>query len=135
MKIPLFVVAAAILISGCSHQDPIERLMHEVSHEDVPSYPFKPIELPATATPEQLVSALSKRSVLDLGHFDFGSYKILEVRPVETESPMPPDTFTAVLLDTSLGKKIVLLRPLQHGTNLLHGTNWTGWYYRTYDAK
>ncbi len=102
--------------------------MAEVSHESVPSYPFKPIELPATATPEQLITALSKRSVLDLGHFDFTSYKISEIRSVETEPPMSK-RFTAVRLDTNLGQKIVLLRPVQHGTN------WMGRYYRTYDTK
>ena len=128
MKIAPLVTAAAILISGCSHRDPIDRLVHEVSHEDVPSYPFRPIDLPATATPAQLVSALSKRSALDLGHFDFGSYKISEIRPVQTEPPMS-EAFTAVLLDTSVGQKIVLLRPMQRGTN------WAGWYYRTYDSK
>src|ERR1700722_13262197 len=128
MKAWPFIILSAIFLVGCGHRDPIDRLVRKVSHENVPSYPFKRIELPATATPEQLISALSKRSALDLGHFDFTSYKISQIRPVLTEAPMS-ETFTAVLLDTSLGQKIVLLRPMQSGTNF------EGWYYRTYDAK
>ena len=128
MKAWHLIILTAVLLAGCGHQDPIERLMHRVSHESFPSYPFKRIELPATATPEQLIAALSKRSVLDLGHFDFTSYKISEIRSVQTEPPMS-QTFTAVLLDTSLGQKIVLLRPMGSGTNF------EGWYYRAYDAK
>lgn len=122
-----FLILTAFALTGC-HRDPIARLVHQVSYEDVASYPFNAIQLPPTATPEQLITALSKRSVLDLGRFDFHTYKISEIRPVQTEGPLVM-RYTAVLLDTELGQKIVLLRPMQSGTN------WYGWYYRTYDAK
>jgi len=102
--------------------------MHRVSHESVPSYPFNPIKLPATATPEELITALSKRGLSELGHFNFASYKLSEIRPVQTEPPIS-EKFTAVRLDTDRGQKIVLLRPMQNKTN------WIGWYYKIYDAR
>ena len=99
-----------------------------MSTESIPSYPFKPIDLPETATPDQLITALSKRSVLELGHFDFTVHKIVEIRSVQTEPPMS-QKFTAVLLDTSDGQKVVMLQPQTFDGK------WHGWYYRTYDTK
>ena len=122
------ILLSAVVVVGCGHRDPIERLMHEVSSEHVPSYPFKPIGLAATATPEELISALSKRGPSELGHFNFASYKISEIRPVQTEPPIS-EKFTAVRLDTDRGQRIVLLRPMQNKTN------WIGWYYKVYDAR
>lgn len=124
MKITSLIIAGAILISGCSRRDPIDQLMHELPHETVPSYPFKRIELPATATPEELLTALSKRGPGELGHFDFTSYKISQVRSVRPEPDPVSEAYTAVLLDTNLGRRIVLLRPMK-----------MGWYYRIYDFK
>ncbi len=117
-----------MVLAGCGPRDPVDRLMHRVSNETVWSYPFKAIDLPATATPEELVAALSKRRVLELGHFEFRGYKISQIRSVQTEPP-ESDKYTAVVLETSLGQKIVLLQPIQRGTN------WGGWYYETYDAE
>jgi hypothetical protein len=126
MRIALFIIVTAACLLGCSPRDPIDRLMTKLSNQDVPSYPFKPIELSETATPDQLVSALSKRSVLELGHLDFTTYKILNIRLVHD---VFKKNYTAVLLDTNLGQKIVLFQAL----NFKGG--WPGWYYRIYDAK
>ena len=80
MRVAFFAIVTAFCLLGCSARDPIDRLMAELSREAVvPSYPFKPIDLPETATPDQLISALSERSAHELGHFDFTSYKVLQV--------------------------------------------------------
>lgn len=127
MKVlPSIILSAAFLV-GCGHQDPIDRLVNKVSHESVPSYIFRPINLPATATPKELIAAIYKRGVVYSPGFAFATYEIVEVREVQIEPPRRK--FTAVLLDTDLGQKIVLLQPLGNETN------WHGWYYRTYDAK
>jgi len=114
MKFTSVVIAAAVLISGCSRQDSIDSLMKRVESESVPSYLFAPIQLPTNATPEQCIAVLTSRG-------DVHVQKILEVRPAHTSQ----ENFTAVLFDSDAGQKIVLLRPLH--------TN--DWYFKIYDAK
>src|SRR5262249_33570403 len=114
MRATLQAVLTATFLLGCSRQDPIDRLMVKVENQSVPSYVFKPIELPDTASPEQCISVLTSRGQLHLP-------KILQVRHAHASF----GSFTAVLLDSNDGQKIVLLRPWQ--------TN--GWYFRIYDAK
>jgi hypothetical protein len=116
-------IVVAVLVSGCSPHDPIDRLMAEVPYERVPSYMYVPVKLPTTAKPEEIVSALSSRD-----EFRDSRIKILEVRQTHT-SPRSQDGalvqhFTAVLVDTVKGRKILLLKPEQ-----------SGWYYKFYDAK
>jgi hypothetical protein len=127
------ILLLAVVFSGCSRSDPIDRLMTEIPHEFTPSYPYRPIQLPETATPEQLISALAERGTQDLGHFDFTGYKILETRKTHTKLGPNDEQFIenyiAVLLDTRLGQKIVVFKPQNR-----NGT-WSGWYYKTYDAR
>ena len=103
-----------VVLLGCSHHDPIDRLMDTVSNEGFSSYMFVPIKLSETASPEQCISNLTSRG-------DFQSPKILKTRQVHTSL----ENYTAVLLDTDAGQKIVLLHPEK--------TN--AWYYKIYDAK
>ena len=124
MRAPLSFVALTVALCGCATQDPFDRLMTEVGHEDVPSYLYVPIDLPATASPDQLISTLSK-----LGEFSgmqITSYKILEVRRVQDKTFRPPDDYTAVQLRTNLGQRFVLLRPEEDGH---------GWYYKVYELQ
>lgn len=122
MRISYFLGLVALVLNGCSHRDPIDRLMAEIPNESVPSYLFKPILLPDTASPELLISNL-------IAGGNFHGPTILEIRRTHT---MPPsgsgirvENFTAVLLDAHPGHKIVVLRPME--TNR--------WYYKIYDAK
>ncbi len=128
MRIAFFIVALVFTLLGCSHRDPIDRLMAEVSKASVPSYMFRAIQLSATASPEQLISALIVRGDFEQKRITGTSVKILQMRSVNTTPPMPQG-YTAVLLDTNLGLKIVLLQPLS-SNGKPHG-----WYYRIYDAK
>jgi hypothetical protein len=78
---------------------------------------FPIIKLPATALTEDVVSKVLERQ--------FGSYKILKIRQVHIQGSLP-DLYTAVLVQTSAGDKIVLLK---------YGGEAVGWWSRIYDAK
>jgi hypothetical protein len=123
MRALYFIAVIAFVLLGCSRSDPFDRVMDYVSHESVPSYMFVPVQLPATATPEQLIHALTVRGEFGRLNIYSGSIKIVETRSVHTAPPML-EAYTAILLDTNLGQKIVLLKPMSHG-----------WYWKIYDVK
>jgi hypothetical protein len=115
------IMGMVAVLPGCLPRDPINRLMAEVPYETVESYMYRPIELPATAKPEQLFSALSKGG-------DLQGARILEVRPTHTrphpQDKIPVQDFTAVLFGSVHGRKILLLQPQK-----------LGWYHKVYDVK
>ena len=80
---------------------------------------FKPIHLPSSALPEEVIAQLNKETDLYQGN-KVTSYSIIESRPVKLGSP-----FTAVLLETNFGKRIILLQ--------FQGSS-TGWWSRAYDV-
>lgn len=128
MKTACFAILLAAVLSGCSRKDPIDRLMAELPYESVPSYLWMPIKLPATATPEQLLSALSDR-----GYFQqerIANFTILEKKTTQTVPPsswqLPPKKYTAVLLNTDRGQKIMIFGAPVHDR---------GWYYKMYDVN
>ncbi len=127
MRVSFLATALAVFLLGCSHRDPIDRLVAEVSNEGPTFYMFAPVQLPATASPKELISALTVRGEFGSRQITSTSIKILQIRAVH----IGPDSqdYTAVLLDTNLGQKIVLLQPQS-----LNG-KWRGWYYKVYDAK
>jgi hypothetical protein len=128
MRAISFIVMMVLVLLGCSRSDPFNRVMDYVSHESVPSYMFVPVQLPATASPEQLISALIVRGEFGRLNIYSGSIKILQTRAVHTVPPML-ESYTAVLLDTNLGQKIVLLQPQSFDGK------WHGWYWKIYDVK
>lgn len=114
-------------VIGCA-PDPIDRLAARLSSDpSVPSGMFRPILLPATAPPEKVVAA-----VFDQAPFKgrVTRHKILKVRRVRIAygqpHKAPPErcNYTAVLTDTNLGRKIVLLQSTQVAG---------GWWHREYD--
>ena len=122
MKRAHVIALAALVFSGCSRRDPIDALMAKIPNEDVPSYLFRPIALPRTASPEMLISNLTSRGELQ-------NPKVLEIRQTHTKPQagygFPVEDFTAVLVDAGTGRKIVVFRPLH--------TN--DWYFKVYDAQ
>jgi hypothetical protein len=126
MRALCFIAVLAFILLGCSRRDPFDRVMDYVSHESVPSYMFMPVDLPATASPEQLISALKVRGDFGSRQIYTGSVKILETRSVNTEPPMSL-AYTGVLIDTNLGHKMVLFQPLSSKGK------WGGWYWKIYD--
>ncbi len=120
MKAAYIVMAIALLGSECSRRDPIDRLMTELSHEGFTSYIFFPIELSKTASPQECIAVLTTRGNLSNPQF-------LEVRQLRDSLEV---AYTAVLLNTTSGRKIVLLRPDPPSKS---GRD--QWYFRIYDAK
>jgi len=112
-----------IALLGCAQRDPIDKVVEIASNEDAPSYMFKPIELAETATAEQLVSALTSRGALH-------TPTVVKAREVQMrETTNSTGHYTAVLLDTGDGKKVVLLQPMSRKDRF------AGWYFRIYDTK
>lgn len=119
--------------------------MVQVAQESVPSYMFQPIDLPAKASPDQLISALSKRNDVYWTGRKITTYKILKVRAAKS-GPSDYNHYTAVLLDTNAGQEIVLLKPMTPHKwigwywyqKILHPMTpkpkWLGWYYKIYDV-
>jgi hypothetical protein len=144
-----FLVVATTLLVGCTPsepprtgvagttnapQDPIDRLVaicqadqHSGSGEVFPSGLFSPIALPPSALAAELVSQAFERQAGDAkAHTNF---TILANRKVrigdERMAGLHLDSdYTAVLVDTRSGKKIVLLQ-FQAASK--------GWWNRVYD--
>jgi hypothetical protein len=79
---------------------------------------FPTIPLPASANPQQVVAEC-------LGNARFDKYAIAEVRDVTIPSA-PSTKYSAILADSNLGRKIVLLQYVGPSN---------GWWTRIYDAK
>jgi hypothetical protein len=105
---PAFFTTIAALFVGCATSPgPVDQLVSDLSsshgHWENGTYPV--LGLPGTASPEQVV-----KEVFDLISFDAGhvaSYRILEIRPVYIQGSVPA-AYTAALVQTDLGEKIVL---------------------------
>ncbi|HLX96148.1 MAG TPA: hypothetical protein VKU37_10435 [Verrucomicrobiae bacterium] len=123
MRTSFLAMAAMVALLGCSHSDPIDRLMTQVPFEDVASYLCQPVDLTSNASPEQVVAALSRRGTFQDDRIT--SFKILEARRVHSRQKGAESVYySAVLMESNLGRKIVLLQPSN-----------TGWWYKIYDAK
>ena len=121
----VFLFIIVLLLSGCaSTPDPVDRLVSRLSaSHGLWLNGFSPIlDLPATASTEQVVSRVFQMTGFDRGHVT--RWKILKVRAVH----IPPDTgaYTAVIVDTDFGRKIVLLE--------YEGAS-AGWWSRIFDLE
>ena len=130
MKTTILIALALLLTSCATH--PIERLQAKLSADsmwingETPVFP----DLKESTDPE----TVALRFLYAFGYGDFDNpkevrkgtkNKILDVQRIRIQG-VSPDIFTAVLLDTNLGKKIVLV---QFTESL--GGNWWG---RVFDA-
>jgi len=132
----------AALVLGCTPprpvQDPIAELTARLrGQEFMPSEMDSPIRLPATAEPGQVVTELFKRRGAVSVPVD--RHKILAVREVCLARAATKDfvdgaqyeryrnsmTYTAALVDTDLGQKIVLFK---------HVSLTNGWWIRVFDV-
>jgi hypothetical protein len=132
MRLLLVINSVVVLFMGCSRPlagqgsapgDPIDRLMTQVPFEDCPSYLYVPVDLPTNSSPTEVLEALSRRGTLRGSRIT--RFRVLEVRRVHSTQEGAKDVhYSAVLMDTNLGRKIALLQP-QTG----------GWYYKIYDVR
>jgi hypothetical protein len=103
--------------------------MLKQSQEAIVSYMCQLIDLPPSASPQQLVAALSKRDDFYWSGQGIVTYKIVNTSDAQLDS-RDSDHYTVVLLDTNVGRRIVLLKP---STGM--SGEWLGWYHRTTDTK
>jgi type IV pilus biogenesis protein CpaD/CtpE len=116
----IFLTIIATLLVGCATTpDPVDQLVNDFSssHGLWEKGLFPIIKLPATAPIGEVVSEVLERQV--------ASYKILRVRQVHIRGSLP-DLYTAVIVQTNVGEKIILLK---------YAGESVGWWSRIYDAK
>jgi hypothetical protein len=134
MKVWLLIALTTLALSGCGQRDPIDRVVQEESaNHYFRSGPVELIRLPPDAMPEQLARMAAKQDL----HAPGSVTKVLETRKVEIMPKGTPKnmidqkyidycTFTAVLVDTDSGRRVVLLQYRHLDTNTV------GWWYRIY---
>ena len=102
---------------------PFDRLAAQLSSSPLWQNGISPIiALPQTASTEQVVSKVFETISFDQGKVT--QHRVLEVRQVRIKGSLP-DQYTAALVETNLGEKIVLLR---------HEGGPMGWWSRVYHS-
>jgi hypothetical protein len=81
---------------------------------------FTPVDLPASASPAEVISQYCDSAYGD------NSHRIITFRRVCIGISIPADYYTAVLMDTVYGRKIVLLQDQE---------SIAGWWCKEYDAN
>jgi hypothetical protein len=138
MRTTLLLVVLALLC-GCSTRqqpsvtpslkpqaaqpDPIAALVARLSatHGLWINGMFPDLDLPTTASTQQVLEQVFKKTGFDKGNVR--TFQIIETRQVQIPATGFSDAFTAVLVETDLGRKIVLLK-----------SSSVSWWSRVYDA-
>jgi hypothetical protein len=122
----------ACLLAGCTTppappavaSDPIDRLVANLSatrgmwNTGI----FSNLGLPQTASPEDVI-----QRIFSMGLLQPVRYKIVQIRQVHIPiAEIAPDLYTAALMRTDSGEKIVLFK---------YAGPAVGWWSRVYDAK
>ena len=122
------VVAIVCLLTtvGCSTPDPISALTKQLNTDDGEMWingEYPVIHLPAYASTTDVLNEAVKMTGFDAGHIK--NYKILTTRVVSLDDGNAHEHL-AILIDSDLGRKIVLTR---------YESPITGWWTRFYDVK
>ena len=107
MRPAFFTILTALFVGCATSPGPVDQLVADLSsshgHWENGTYPV--LGLPGTASPEQVVKGVFDMTSFDAGHI--ASYRIIEIRPVYIQGSVPA-AYTAALVQTDLGEKIVL---------------------------
>jgi len=133
----LYYLAAASMMGCATAPDPIDNLVTQLSaSEDWFNGIYPEVSLPKTASIKQVLIKVFPMAGVDSGHLtkyeileSVTSYKILKIRQVYIQPApgnVPPESYIAVLVQTNLGEKIVLLK---------YGGDIPDWWSRVYDAN
>jgi hypothetical protein len=105
MKLHWLAILSVIVFSGCTSRDPIDRVVQQASsNRYFGNGPFKPINLPPTSPITNLLAQAFEKTFPLPSHVE--KISILEQREVSISSI----SYTAVLVETENGRKVVLLR-------------------------
>lgn len=135
MRAILLSIFAVFLVGCATTSNPIDHLVADFSaSHGLWENGMSPIlGLPETALPEQVIKKTFEMTGFDKGHVT--SYKILKIRQVRIQGSLP-DVYTAVLVQTDFGEKIVLFKyvgPIVGWWSRVFDTNRT--YYKNTSAK
>jgi hypothetical protein len=127
MKAPSFTLLVAIVLAGCSQNNPIGRIVKEGSADATFGMgTYSPIVLPAATSPTRLAAEALGQSQTN--------FTVLETRHVQIsygdQQAVDPEStsYTAVLVNSSSGRKVVLLQFRQD-----RGHKLGYWWSRIYD--
>jgi hypothetical protein len=126
MKFTPYFLTLVLILVGCSHQDPIDTIVKKASAD--PIFPDSNtlslnFKLSATAPVAELVS----RALIETAETNVTilETKQVQIANVDKNRVVPPDflRYTAVLVNTSSGRRVILLQFQPDGS----------WFYRVYD--
>jgi hypothetical protein len=125
MRVALFSIIAVLVVGCTKAPDPVDQLVTKLSSSHgLWRNGISPIlGLPATASNEQVVWRVFQMTGFDRGHVT--RHRILKVREVRIPGSVP-DNYTAVVVDTDFGRKIVLMK---------YEGPAAGWWSRVYDVE
>lgn len=122
MRSVFFVIIAVMLIGCTTTAEPIDRLVTHLQSYKWGNGGFPNLDLPQTASTQEVVSKVLKVTSINQGRVT--SYNILKIRHVRIRGGLP-NLYTAVLVKTNFGEKIVLFK---------YQSEAAGWWSRVYDA-
>jgi hypothetical protein len=105
MKTFWLTILGAIISSGCTPKDAIDRVVQQESSS--PAFrnePFKKINLPVTAPINEVITQAFEKTFPLPTHV--GNINVITQRSVNIKG----DLYTAILVETESGQKVVLLR-------------------------
>jgi hypothetical protein len=113
----------AVAQQAIAKVDPITRLVERLAASHLWRNGMYPdLGLPATATTDQVIARLFEMTSFEKG--EVKQYRILETRQVQIGSR--PGMYTAAIVQTDLGSKVVLLK---------YESAVTRWWSRVYDSE
>ena len=116
---PLLPAIFLLFSVACHAVEPVDSLLQSLSGQNLwQNGLFPTVNLPASASPRQVAAESLRNARID-------KFTIVEVREVIIPGASM-DKYSAVVVDSAPGQKIVLLRHLGPGN---------GWWTRIYDAK
>jgi hypothetical protein len=128
---PKLILCLALVLSGglfgcATKPDAIDLFVANLSAENgMWENGMDAIRVTQATTPEEVVSETFRMAEFERGRVT--NYQILKIRKVHID--YSPDTYTAVLVDTNLGRMIVLMEYIQ-----VKGTTPGHWWRRIYSA-
>jgi hypothetical protein len=128
LKTKHFIIAVILFVAltrwtfAAMTNNPIDILVAQLSNDHFwQNGVFPVINLPETASPNEVIAQCFKMTGFNEGRIK--TYKILETKTVRIPGSLPV-TYTAALVDSDLGQKIVLIKHIQPDH----------WWTRVYNA-
>ena len=108
MKKLFLILTCCLLIVAAKHKDEIDSLVDRLNHQPLwINGMFPELKLPKSATPEEVIAECLKMVGFAKGHLKW--HNVVKIREVDIATAHPMK-YSAALIDTDSGKKIILFR-------------------------